>query len=214
MLTITQINDDDFEAVKKATFPSLSEEYMKELKKRSGISGKYYHVKAPTFCFKSCVLLGDSAHCWLSCGDLLSCGVLTVGKLYAELQKGNVSIPDALKNYDETTGKYVRFYSSGFAYPRTVGGKVGMELAMFGILSKVGLTATHPGVDGIYLEEFDLYKDMKQYTRDLRTIERLKAVISFILMFAFFEETLANERGPTSDTDDGVNEGPKPGLPS
>ena len=168
--------DNDFEAVKKAFFPSLSEEEMKD------ISGTYYHVKAPTFCFNSCVLLGDSSHCWVSCGDLLSFGILTVGKLYAELQKGNVSIPDALKNYDETTGKCVRFYSSVVAYPRAVEGEVGKEPFMFGILSKVGLTAKH--LD-IYKEGFDLHKDMKQFMQDLRTIERLKAVISFILMFAF-----------------------------
>uniref|UniRef100_A0A7S2HK05 FAD-binding domain-containing protein n=1 Tax=Helicotheca tamesis TaxID=374047 RepID=A0A7S2HK05_9STRA len=178
--------DEEFKEVKEKNFPYFSEEEMKKHNDESAISGHFYHVTAPTFCYKSCVLLGDAAHSWQSSGDLLSIGFLTVGKLLSELQKAGVSIPNALKAYDESVGECVRFYSNNFAYPRSAAGMRGGEIATFSTLSKIGLTGTHPTVDSIYREGFDLEYDMKQYVRDLDTINHFKMVMLLLTFLSIF----------------------------
>ncbi len=144
----------------------------KELRQawQEGYGGKFEQVEAPTFKLHHALLLGDAAHGFESTGDLINLGLTSVGSFY-ELYTQKASLDEALRIYDETIGESLRYYAR-FSLRRSHE-KVGFEIGSIELAAKLGLANRHPGLFGIYVDDFEIQPYMASYQRDIRNSRML-----------------------------------------
>lgn len=145
----------------------------------AGCSGKYEHVQTPTFYLNSVLLVGDAAHGFVSYADLLSLGIISIGSFYEIFNKSS-SIKEALRNYDETLGKSIRYYSS-FALRRSTENITG-EFLKFEIARKLWIVGRHPMMYNVFEDDFEIQKYMRKYKRDLFRVRLFFYSIPIILL--------------------------------
>ena len=144
----------------------------------AGYAGKFEQVQSPTFCLNDVLLMGDAAHGFESTGDLINLGLSSIESFY-EIFTRTSSIHDALTEYDETVGESLRFYAD-FSYRRSKE-KIAFEVASIEIASRLGITSRHPGLFGIYRDDFEIRNYIREYKIDL-----LKSkVLAFGIPIAF-----------------------------
>ncbi len=130
----------------------------------AGYAGKFEQVHAPTFFLNNVLLLGDAAHGFESTGDLINLGIASIGSFYEILLRQS-DLKTALKEYDETIGEDLRFYSK-FSYRRSKE-MVAFEVASIEFAARLGLTKRHPTLFGIYEDGFEFSSYMKAYKQDI-----------------------------------------------
>ena len=131
----------------------------------AGYGDKFEQVKTPTFRLGKALLIGDAAHGFESTGDLINLGLTSVGELI-EMIAATDDLPAALKQYDETIGASLRFYAK-YALRRSLE-RVGFEVGTIEFASRLGLANRHPGLFGIYVDDFEIQRNMGTYRRDKR----------------------------------------------
>lgn len=145
----------------------------------AGYAGKFEQVHAPTFHLNNVVLIGDAAHGFESTGDLINLGIASVGSFY-EIYARQPDLNVALKEYDDTVGKDLRFYA-GFSYRRSKE-KIGFEVGSIEFAARLGLTKHHPTLFGIYEDGFEISSYMKAYRQDI--LKARLVVLGIPLVFA------------------------------
>ena len=173
------------------SFSGMTDEEMDECMD-NGISGKFEHIHNPTCYYKNVVLLGDSAHGFLSEGDALSVGIASVGAFYRKFAAAS-SVREALETYDAKTGTSLRLYSK-WARDRA-NAEYRSELGLFAIGEKLGIVSKHPSMfGGIYSDTFDVdtcmtiyYADRKRLFAVMRvSIVVFVALCAYLVKIAFF----------------------------
>ncbi len=144
----------------------------------AGYAGKFEQVQTPTFTLNNVLLVGDAAHGFESTGDLINLGLTSIGS-FVEILTRNPSIPDALREYDETVGESLRFYAD-FSYRRSKE-KIAFEVVSIELAAKLGIANKHPSLFGIYRDDFEIRSYMKEYKSDLLKSKLL--VFSIPLVF-------------------------------
>ncbi len=157
----------------------------------AGVTGKFEQVKAPTFYYKSVLLLGDSAHGFESTGDLINIGITSVGA-FRDFYLTHDELGDALHAYDSTLGENIRYYST-YAYRRNRE-QISTEVSMFMIAEQLGLVTKHPGMFGIFEENFELNQGIETYKRDIKTINQLMIGIPIVLLLVGFLRFLFKDK--------------------
>jgi 2-polyprenyl-6-methoxyphenol hydroxylase-like FAD-dependent oxidoreductase len=130
-----------------------------------GYGDKFEQVETPTFRLGNALLIGDAAHGFESTGDLINLGLTSVGAL-VEMINSSQNIPSTLEEYDQTIGKNLRFYAR-YALRRSYE-KIGFEVGSIEFASRLGLAKRHPGLFGIYADDFEIQRSMDDYRRDKR----------------------------------------------
>lgn len=130
-----------------------------------GVGGTFDQVDAPTFYLKNVLLLGDAAHGFESTGDLINLGLTSV-ESFSKILSESDSIPGALSAYDERIGENLRYYAK-FSLRRSME-KIGFEVASIEFAARLGLARRHPGLFGIYVDDFEIESYMESYRRDKR----------------------------------------------
>ncbi len=146
----------------------------------AGVAGKFDQVKAPTFSLNSVLLLGDAAHGFESAGDLINMGITSTASFLEILDK-HESIPEALRQYDETIGESLRFYAD-FSLRRSKE-SISFEVASIEFAARLGLANRHPSLFGIYQDDFEIQKYMRAYQRDILVGKLLAFSIPVALLF-------------------------------
>ena len=148
----------------------------------AGYGGKFEQVHAPTFALNKVLLLGDAAHGFESTGDLINLGLASIESFY-EIFIENESLEKALCEYDEIIGESLRYYAR-FSLRRSRE-KVGFEIASIEFASKLGVAKRHPGLFGIYVDDFKIHSYMESYKRDLVKSKLLVfSLIAFLVILS------------------------------
>ena len=132
-----------------------------------GYAGKFEQVETPTFFLNHVLLVGDAAHGFESTGDLINMGITSIAS-FCEIFKNHAYIPNALQKYDATVGESLRFYAK-FSLRRSYE-KIAAEVSAFEIGNRLGITSRHPGLFGIFEDDFEVQAYINKYKRDLRNV--------------------------------------------
>ncbi|MEM7330783.1 MAG: NAD(P)/FAD-dependent oxidoreductase [Chloroflexota bacterium] len=157
-----------------------------------GVTGKFEQVKAPTYYYKSVLLLGDSAHGFESTGDLINIGITSV-EAFVNLFLQKPTLSQALQEYDQKIGENIRYYTK-YAYRRNRE-KISAEVSMFMVAEQLGLVTKHPGMFGMFAEDFELQKGIETYKRDVKTINMLMIGVPILLLLIGFLRFIFRPRG-------------------
>lgn len=130
----------------------------------AGYAGTFDQVHTPTFTWRNVLLIGDAAHGFESTGDLINLGLASVDAFY-EIFNRHPGLENALRVYDDTVGDSLRYYAR-YSLRRSQE-KVSFEIAAIEFASKLGITKRHPGLFGIYVDDFKIQKYMESYKRDI-----------------------------------------------
>ncbi len=129
-----------------------------------GYAGKFEQVHAPTFTHGNVLLIGDAAHGFESTGDLINLGLASIESFH-EIFTRHERLAGALAEYDQTVGEDLRDYAR-FSLRRSQE-RIGFEIGAIEVAARLGLTNRHPSLFGIYVDDFEIRKNMKAYRRDL-----------------------------------------------
>lgn len=132
---------------------------------QEGVGGTFDQVDAPTFYLGNVLLLGDAAHGFESTGDLINLGLTSV-ESFAKMLSEHDRIPEALAEYDQRIGENLRYYAK-FSLRRSWE-KIGFEVGSIEFAARLGLARRHPGLFGIYVDDFEIESYMESYRRDKR----------------------------------------------
>ena len=125
--------------------------------------------------------MGDAAHGFESTGDLINLGLSSI-ESFCEIFNRHQSITGALEEYDATVGDCLRFYA-GFSYRRSKE-KIAFEVASIELAARLGIASRHPGLFGIYRDDFEIRSYMREYKKDLLKSKLLVFGIPITLLLA------------------------------